>query len=149
MKKLALVLMFISSVASALPGGGEGYAFETQALTRATPTVADFTITVGTLIGKSLWLMEMAGFRVSVCATSGQTLSGAGTLQAWLLDERSGLVMRNPGLDMAISASGTRCQVFPDIRSVMVSSGRVIYAASGVTVSGGATVDVQILGDRM
>jgi hypothetical protein len=89
----------------------------------------------------------LAGFRIMVCAGASQTLSGAGTLQAYLLDEKSGLVARNPSLDMSVTSSGVRCQAFPDF--VVAGSkveGRVIFAANGVTVSAGTTVTVYYRG---
>lgn len=135
MKTLAIIM------ALTLSQTGFRSAAETQALTRAAPGVMEFTPSA------SLKLLGLSGFRVTVCAESGQTLSGAGTLSIYMLDELSGLVTRNPGLDMSVTASGNRCQTFPDL--VVAGSrgdGWMIAAATGITVSGGTTVTVRYRG---
>lgn len=112
---------------------------ESQALTRAAPTASS----------DGMALDNLAGYRVSVCAESGQTLSGSGNLRAYLYHGDVGLWMRNPALDLAVSVSGARCQVFPDIEPAAREIGenhRVLYAADTVGVSGGTTVTVRIDG---
>lgn len=143
MKKFVVALL-LGSVAFG-GGGSQVIAEENQALTRAAPAASEFTVTSGSTIGKSLSLIDIEGFRVSVCAEATRTLSGAGNLRAYLLDERSGEVQRNPALDLAVSASSVKCMVFPDMET-MVATGRLIYAADSVTVSAGTTVDVRIRG---
>lgn len=99
-------------------------------------------------------LTEVTGFRVSVCAESGQTLSGAGTIAAYLKNNITGLIERNPGLDLAITVTGTscagaacRCQVFPDMQVTGSDLGGTYFPRpSGVTVSGGTTVTVRVDG---
>lgn len=100
-------------------------------------------------------LMNLNGWRVNVCASTGNTLSGAGSLLAYVISARTGLPMRNPTLDFAISVSATscggspcQCQVFPDVQQVMQGGGQLYYQASGVTVSGGTTATVDLLGWR-
>lgn len=107
---------------------------ETQILTRAAPTLST----------EGAGLTEARGLRVSVCAATGQTLSGAGTLKAWYLNP-SGLWNRNSALDLSIpaTASGIRCWAFPDM-AVLVRTGRALFATDSVTVSGGTTVIVRI-----
>lgn len=99
-------------------------------------------------------LVNVEGFRVSVCAESGQTLAGAGALNAYLKGH-DGLIHRNPSLDLSISVTATscagsacRCQTFPDQRQWAQQSGTLFYVANGVTVSGGTTVVVRIDGIR-
>ncbi len=86
-----------------------------------------------------------------LCAASGQTLSGAGSLRAYVRDERTGLVSRNPAADLAVSVTSTscagsacRCQHWDD-RPLGYSFGKVIYASDSVTVSSG-TVTVYYRG---
>jgi hypothetical protein len=133
---MKIAMLIASMLSGQLTGGqlatGDRYAQEAQALTRAAPTEASFTLTA------SMSTFRLTGFRVMVCADAGQTLSGAGTLQAYLLDEKSGLVARNNDLDLSVDEAGDRCQAFPDFAVAgSRAEGRVIFAATGVTVSGG------------
>ena len=109
---------------------------EAQALTRspAAPT----------LITEGMSLVRVSGFRVILSAASGQTLSGAGSLDCYLWDDTNSAWIRNPDLDIDLAAahSGVRRVVFPD-QEVTVPYGRVLYAANGITVSGG-TLTVEI-----
>lgn len=151
MKKFLFMLLLASSAQAQIVR-----ATETQILTRALPTVASFTVTSGSTIGASLDLRDVIGFRVEVCGevASSRTLSGAGALNAYLLNEDDGKVKRNPGLDLPISVTSTSCagaacacQVFPDQKvSASQLGGRLIYAANAITVSGGTTVLVRITG---
>lgn len=107
---------------------------EAQVLTRAAPTV----VTEGMPLG------DVTGLRVMVSAASGQTLSGAGSLQAYGWDNDLARWLRVPDLDLTIPAT---CASKRDCRwadlDVPVQSGRLLYAATGVTVSSG-TVTVSI-----
>ena len=103
---------------------------EAQALSRAAPTLSTEGVSLG----------SARGLRVTLCAASGQTLSGAGALRAYY--SPSGTIWsRNSGLDLAVpgDAAGKACWTFPDVE-VLVRTGRVLFAADGVTVSGGTTV---------
>jgi hypothetical protein len=91
-------------------------------------------------------LSGATGYRVSVCASAGQTLSGAGSMSAWRLNYASGTWDRDPDLDFLVTASGARCQAFPDVSiGAVLLKDRVIYTAVGVTVSGGAALTVWIV----
>jgi len=91
-------------------------------------------------------LSGVDGYRVSICAASAQTLSGAGTMQGWWCDSVSSLCYRNTGLDQTVSASGVRCATFPDFKVSDITSNfdSVVFASSGVTVSGGSALTVRI-----
>lgn len=130
---LSFGLLAAVALAAPVALAGDAAFSEAQALTRTDPSSG----TDGMLIQTS------RGFRVSVCADSGQTLSGAGTLKAWWYHPSALVWMRNPSLDLTVSASSVRCQVFPDQRITAFIGGRIIYAASAVTVSSG-TVTVRI-----
>jgi hypothetical protein len=142
-------LFAIAAIASALVIAGTAYAQEAygpwnedQACSGGTCTRSPAT-PVGTLDG--MRMSSTKGYRVSVCAVSGQTLSGAGTLLAWRYNAARLLWERNKDLDRAVAVSGVRCAAFADTPvPAQIVSDRVLYAASGVTVSGGATINVRV-----
>lgn len=142
MRKLLAVLCLFGVVAVA---DGNRSATAAWALTGAVPTAA----TSG-----GLSLNEVQGFRVSVCAESGQTLAGAGALNAYYVNHNTNLAQRNPGLDKSVSVTATscagaacRCQVFPDDENTNPAlGGQVFFVPNAVTVSGGTTVTVRIEG---
>lgn len=131
MRNLALLAVLFASAA---------FAQEDPSGVRTVSAAQSLTQSAPTLVTEGLDLNDVEGFRVTVCAASGQTLSGAGSMQAYLWDNDLGLWARNPDLDFNVTAT-TRCQVSPDFQ-VMVAAGRVYFAATGVTVSSG-TLTVQ------
>jgi hypothetical protein len=151
-RTLVLILALASSAAFAQQSK---YASENQSTTRAAPTAASFTATNTDGSAKALELGRVISFRVTVCAPSAQTLAGAGTLHAYLYSRKWGTVSRNPALDLSISVTATscngaacQCQAFPNQSTGdLVGPGDVlIYAANGVTLSAGTTVDVYYTG---
>lgn len=94
---------------------------------------------------EGMGLYGVTSYRLTACAASGQTLSGAGTLQAYGFNSAENVWVRNPGLDQSVTASGKQCQAFPDFL-VGIQYGRVRFVSSGVTVSGGSTLDVLLDG---
>lgn len=139
----AALLLSVPALAAWTPANAQqvmGTWSEAQALTRAIPAIATATDWVP--------LTGIRAFDVEVCAESGQTLSGAGSLQCY----RKGAVaaLRNPSLDLNITVTATscagapcRCQTFPNFKTA-VGIGAFMFAASAVTVSGGTTVTVKI-----
>lgn len=105
----------------------------TQNLTGSAPTLAT----------QGASLINGAGLRLGVSAPSGQTLSGAGSIAIYLYNPSLAAWVRNPDLDLAITAAhaGVRRVTFPD-QPIAVPLGRVLGVPVGVTVSGGTTVDV-------
>lgn len=94
-----------------------------------------------------MMLYGVVSYRLTICAVSGQTLSGAGTMLAYRYDGALELPwVPNAGLNQPVTASGSRCTTFPDFLVVGAQPGRVRFVASGVTVSGGATLDVLLDG---
>lgn len=138
MKRLALILALAAASAVIAAetdiDGSMRIWTEAQALTRAAPT----------LVTEGMSLRDIDGYRPAICADSGQTLSGAGTLTAYVWDVDLALWVKNPTLNLAVTNSAVRCQAFPDVE-VRVPSGRVLYAATGVTVSSG-TCTVRVKG---
>jgi hypothetical protein len=100
-----------------------------------------------TLVTQGMVLDGITGYRVTVCAASGQTLSGAGALNAYYWNPVVSAWARVPALDIAVGASSVRCEGFGDLQT-FVARGRVFYAATGVTVSSGTTVTVYIEGSQ-
>lgn len=94
--------------------------------TRAAPTV----VTDGMDIG------DCTGWRVIISADSGQTLSGAGTVQIWLWSVFLGRWVRNKQLDYPILESSVRDAVSPDLQC-FVGYGRVFPQVVAVTSSSG------------
>lgn len=114
---------------------------ETQTCTAGT---CSRSAPASTAEGMELGMVQ--GFRLMVCAPAGQTLSGAGTMQAWLCDAAKGVCARNPDLDKSVTASSVQCQVFPDFTVGVVpwTDKSVVFAANGVTVSSGTPLTVYL-----
>jgi hypothetical protein len=84
------------------------------------------------------------GVVVTVCADSGQTLSGAGTLTAWGRDPSVLLWAANPDLNLSPNTASVRCQSFSAL-FVAVPNGRFAWVPTGVTVSsGGVTIYITL-----
>jgi len=109
---------------------------ESQILTRAAPTLAT----------EGQALLDLSAITVVVSAELTRTLSGSGTLNAYLYDVDVGRWARCPGLDLTITISGVQDQAFPALLVAGARNSRVLWAASGVTVSGGTTVQISQLG---
>lgn len=138
---LAIVaaLCVSGSASAAWACSAPGLCTETQALTRAIPSISTPRDWVS--------LSGVKRFRLSVCADGG-TLSGAGTMQAYLKGATA--PERNKSLDAPVNVTATDCQgaacacvVFPDFE-VGVGVGEFMFATNGITVSAGATVTVKL-----
>ena len=93
-----------------------------------------------TLATQGMNLANVGGFSVVASADSGQTLSGAGSLQAYLYDDNVARWARCPDLDLTCGTASVRDLAFPGF-SVLSPRGRIAYVPSGVTVSsGGVTI---------
>lgn len=147
MKRLAFIAAWLlASSAMAQQTIAPGYIrmrSESQLLTRAAPSDAIHCLSASPV---GLDLRDVRGYRVIVVAESGQTLSGGGTLRAYLYDFFEAAWVPNEQLDisMADGKAGVRRNVFADI-ATMVRAGCVMYAADGVTVSGGTTVTIRMV----
>ena len=82
-------------------------------------------------------ITDLDGLTIHVEADSGQTLSGAGTLKAWLYNDISGVWSRAPDLDKTVTSSAVRSQSFLG-DAVVSARGRIAYEISGVTASSGS-----------
>lgn len=93
-------------------------------------------------------LSDAKGYYVCVEADSGQTLSGAGSLLAYLWNPLTGVWARTPDLDFTVTASATRGMGFLGAE-VVSGRGRIAYVPSGVTVSSGSrTIFINVAFDK-
>ena len=119
--------------------------WESQPLTRPTPTTAP---SVGT-VGSGMSLTGVYGARVTLCPTAGQTLTGAGTLRAYYWHSSVATWMRNPDLDLSVGSATTTanpCRVWPDWTTSVRGGGFILSASDGIGVSGGSAVVVRVDG---
>ena len=135
---LLAVLLPLSALAQDASGTVRRWS-ESQALTRPAPTAS----CLASVSPEGMDLRYVRGYRVSVAAESGQTLSGTGTLRAYHYDFTLGSWARTPALDVTLSTSGVRTIWLPDA-ATLVRSGSVLDAADTVGVSGGTTVTLRI-----
>lgn len=84
-------------------------------------------------------LVNGSGVKVRLCADSGETLSGAGTMDVYAYDEDDGLWALVPSLALTIpaAASGARCVYVLEDRATTVPTGRVAIVPNAATLSGG------------
>lgn len=114
--------------------------YEDQNLSRAAPTTSTAD---GVPVPETLDALT-----VVVEANASQTLSGGGTLQAYLYDEFVVSWIRCPELDVTTIPSGVPRAAFNFVISGTRSGLRVMWAAASVTVSSGTTVRLFILGGQ-
>lgn len=91
-------------------------------------------------------IAQARSISVRLCAASGQTLSGGGTLDVYGWDEDDELWAVSPSLAITVpaSASGARCAIVMADAEVLVAFGRVAVVPNAVTISGGASLGVKI-----
>lgn len=97
-------------------------------------------------IPNALHLTSCTGYQITICASSGQTLSGAGTIDIYYWPDWPGPLTlttwpKDPGLVETVTAT-TRCQTFPT--HTTTGLGWIYPAANAVTVSAGTTVNVLV-----
>lgn len=130
MKRL-LPLLLICSALSAVAMTGRSWS-ESQALTRAAPTLAT----------EGLSLAGAMGYRVTVSAGAGQTITG-GTAKCYFMPIITGRWARCPtALDLTPGTS-VRDWSSSDF-AVYVGMGRVLYASDSITLSAGTAVTIAV-----
>lgn len=142
-------LLFVALPVAAATGTQRIYAArlwsESQALTRAAPTLA----TEGWEVAPSQ-RGPSVGYSVVIQAPTGQTLSGAGTVEAWVYDSTFGWHRYgDTTLDVTSLAGCTGLQTCEFTGFQIFGpypGGRMLYAAKGVTISSGSAVTVAIKG---
>lgn len=152
MKYCILVALLIAGSAAA-DNGTPIYWSSVQTCTAGTCTTAapSGAITDGQTGAPGRNLLGVRGFHLQVCAASGQTLSGAGTLDGYWYSYNSA----NPtawAYSVAVSQTITsawaskRCAVFGTSKTPDGGLGSLFVAANGITVSGGANVTIMLDG---
>ena len=95
---------------------------------------AGVTCDAPTLATQGISLDNVQGFSVTACAATGQTLSGAGVLTAYVYDDAVGLWSRLPDLDLTNSTATVRCVTWAGIWAA-APRGRVAYVPTALTAS--------------
>jgi hypothetical protein len=133
MKKFLAALLLIPSLAYGAAG--------TWALIGTGPssrafncTTAGVTCDAPTLVTDGVSLKGVGGVTVTVCATTGQTLSGAGTLTAYVWNEATSTWANAPDYNLTVTSSSVRCQNFAPFW-VADTHGRIAWVTTGVTAS--------------
>jgi hypothetical protein len=94
--------------------------------------------------GTGATFSDAMGYHVVVEADSGQTLSGAGSLRAYVWNPFSGVWGRTPNLDLATTTAGVRGLALGNL-AVFAPRGRIAFVPNGVTFSaGGLTVYINV-----
>jgi hypothetical protein len=95
------------------------------------------------LCASSLGGKRLSGVSVTLAADAGQTLSGAGTLTAYVYHPDLGAWSRAPDLDLGVSSTVRAQTWFVGTVPVGRPGSRIAYVPTGVTMSaGGLTVYV-------
>ena len=150
MKKFfALILLFpVVALATWLPAlpeaPGNRSVYEVQGttspVTRTVPTLAGDGATAGMALNNPQLPANqtgLAGVAVTVCAATGTTLSGAGTIEFYVYDPALPEWSYWVDGSKTVTASGSRCQTFDGIW-IPVARGQVMAIAKGVTFSSGS-----------
>ena len=142
MRKILALLTLVPGLALAAPAVWTNPS-GTTAL--AVCTTAGVTCDAPTLATEGLKLDNMQGLTVTACAAAANTLSGAGTLTAYIYDDTVGVWSRLFDLDLTVSGSPGRCISFAGIW-VAAPRGRVAWVPSVVTASS-VSVTVYMVGE--
>jgi hypothetical protein len=143
MRKILALLALVPSLAF---GAAATWTNPTGTTSLAVCAQAGVTCDAPTLATQGLGLDNMQGLVVTACAASGQTLSGAGTLTAYIYDETVGVWSRIPDLDLSPATASVRCVSFAGIW-VAAPRGRVAWVPTTVTASSNS-VTVYIVGEK-
>jgi len=117
----------------------ERYLMEAQATTRATPNAAAFNSAA------AFDCDNIVGLRMMVAAQDGSTNLSAGTLKAWMMHKRTGVISRNSDKDLTIGTPGHWARHWNDEEFAQYTGWLLIYATdslnTAVNVHYSATVD--------
>jgi hypothetical protein len=85
-----------------------------------------------------LYLDEVAGYRLTIIADSGQTITAAaGSFKAYVWDEWSGIWSRASDQDVVVTTDDIGGRGMATVFQVAAPLGRIAHVASGISVSGG------------
>lgn len=148
---VAAVMMLVPAPSLAVGNRPVGMSATNLALTTAPSTLNPLV----TVPATALRLSGFTGYRVTLCAATGQTLSGAGSLQVYYWSPSMPVSVlcaaggacnwsRSLVLDETVSVTATscngapcQCQTFGDHRTSGMGEGFIMVVPNGVTVSGG------------
>lgn len=142
MRKILALIILIPGLAFAAPAVWTNPSGTTSV---AVCTTAGVTCDAPSLATQGLKLDNMQGLVVTACAASAQTLSGAGTLTAYVYDDTFAVWSRLTDLDLTVSGTPGRCLSFAGIW-VAAPRGRVAWVPTGVTASS-VSVTVYVVGE--
>lgn len=128
-KRIAVTLMALLASGAVLAFTGKSWS-ETQALSRAAPTLAT----------EGMNLNGVVGYQVTISAPVGQTITG-GTLQCYFMSTLTARWARCPASFDLTPSTAVRDWTSPSF-TVVVGMGRLLYAATSITISAGSTVVV-------
>ncbi len=129
-KYLVIAASLIATLAYARFGGRTWT--ENQILTRLAPT----------LVTEGMDLNEVLGYRVTVCAPAGATITG-GAVKCYLRPIATA-EWQACEADMSFTPdTGSQCYSTPDIL-VTVGFGRVLYGTNSLTTSAGTTAQLSL-----
>jgi len=107
-------------------------------------TTADVTCDAPTLVTEGVQLNGVGGITVTVCAAAGQTLSGSGTLTAYVWNESTSTWANAPDYNLTVTGTTVRCQNFAPFW-VADTHGRIAWVTTTVTASSNSvTVNVYV-----
>ena len=149
---LSFLPLHFSDVGKASNGSRPLFYTVTKSTTGSAPTGVAAAASAGTYLNMN----QLCGYRLTLCAASGQTLSGAGTIQVYYqtAGASSPSWSRNPQLDETVSLTATscllpdagstscQCQTFGDHPTYGANQGFADFEPNGVTESGGTTVTI-------
>jgi hypothetical protein len=98
--------------------------------------------------GVGATISDAMGYHVVVEADSGQTLSGAGALRAYVWNPFSGVWGRAPALDLATTTASVRGLALGNL-AIFAPRGRIAFVPNGVTLSSGSlTIYINVSFDK-
>lgn len=84
-------------------------------------------------------LNGLAAITLVISAASGKTLSGAGTMQAYLYDNTLARWVRLPSADFTVDSTGVQDEAFAPVTvETPRPNGRILWVPVGVTFNSGA-----------
>lgn len=129
-KYIAIAVTLVATLAYAKFGGRSWT--ESQILTRLAPT----------LVTEGMDLSDVIGYRMTVCAPTGATITG-GTVKCYVRPS-STATWQLCEADLNVTPdTGAQCYSTPDV-VVAVGFARVLYGNSGLTTSAGTTAQVSL-----
>lgn len=136
-----------ASFRETVDGGDPGGALTAKAMGpggASTQTINSAAGNVPTTVGDGVSLLGKTGFRVTVSASAGQTLSGGGSIRLWGRSTNLARYAKKPFAYLDLSDATTQRDWMGPDEIVSVPDGELYAEAVSVTASGGASLSVNI-----